>query len=121
MAFGRPPLDRRALLGATLGAVYALLLLPAPGTTLGVSVLGIAWFLLSMGLLFLTPLAYHAFNTWAILWAVWRGVSYFRDGGVLWQLALDLAFPVAAVLLLSSSPYLEQARAFKGELEAADA
>lgn len=111
--FARRPLPRRALVAAMLGAVYALLLLPAPQTPLGVNPIGAGWFLLAVSLLFLTPLAYHVYTTWSIVWVVWRGVAFYRDGGHLGALALDLALPLVSVALLMSSGYLPVARAWR--------
>lgn len=113
MAFGRPALGRRALLAATLGAVYGLLLLPAPSTVIGVSVFGVAWFLLSIGLLFLTTLAYHAFTLYCLLWIVWKGINYYRMPGPAIGIVLDIGLPLAAVALLMSSGYLARARAYE--------
>jgi hypothetical protein len=105
---GRPPPPRRALLAATLGAIYALILLLEPtGIAL---VVGTAWFLLSVGLLFMIPLAYHAYVFWTILWIVWRGVTDLRASPIDWTgVALDMLPPVAALALLLSSRYLERA------------
>lgn len=103
-------LPRRALLAATLGAVYALLILPAPQSALGISLPGVAWFALSAGLLFLHPLSYHAYTFWAILWVVYRGIDLGRDGRLV-ELALDLVLPVASAVLLMTSEYREWAAA----------
>ncbi len=120
MAFGRPPIGRRALLAATIGAIYSLLLLPAPGTLLGINALGLAWFLLSVGLLFLTPLAFHAYSAWCILWVIWKIVEYTRDPGLLALLLVDLIVPAASLVLLLTSGYLPLARAHReAELGAA--
>jgi hypothetical protein len=107
--FGRPPIPRRALLAATLGAVYGTLILFSAGDDTTVILVATAWFLLSISLLFTTPLAYHAFTTWAILWLVWKVVLYARGGTgrTLVELALDdLSFPVACLALLMTSRYL---------------
>ena len=105
---------RRALLAATLGALYGVLILPAPGTLLGVALPGVSWFILAASLLFLHPLAYHTYSFWGLVWIVWRGVGYARaPSGPLWALALDLALPVASVALLITSRYLAAARAYR--------
>lgn len=108
MAFVRR-LPRRALLAASLGALYGLLLLPAPDTVAGVTAVGVAWFVLSLSLLFLTPLAYHAFMAWAILWAVWKGFENARAFQGVLPVALDIGMPAAAFLLLLTSGYLQAA------------
>ncbi len=117
MAFGRPPLSRRALLAATLSAIYALLLLPTPGSVLGINVYGLAWFLLALGLLFLTPLAYHAISAFSILWIIWKGINFFQGKLKPLPFIIDMAFPIAVLILLFTSGYLEQARAFEAERE----
>src|SRR5205823_6641259 len=101
--FGRPPVPRRALLAATIGALYGLLILPAPATVIGVTWQGISWFLLSVGLLFVIPLAYHAYTFWAILWPVYRGVQFFRSGGDITDLALALIASLSSLTLLFTS------------------
>ena len=109
--FGRPPVPRQALLAATLGAVYGLLILPAPDTILGVFLPGVAWFILAMSLLFVVPIAYHVYTFWAILWVVYRGVSAFRatsfNGAAV---LLDLLLPIASLALLFTSGYMLAAR-----------
>lgn len=120
MALGRPPLGKRALLAATLGAIYGLLLLPAPETVLGVSVFGVAWFLLSVGLLFLTTLAYHAFTLFSLLWMVWQTIQQVQEPSSWLVFGVDIAFPLAALTLLVMSPYKHRARAFEESSRAAD-
>ena len=107
---GRPPVPRRALVAAALGALYGILILPAPETVLGITLTGVAWFVLSLSLLFVLPLAYHAYTFWAILWVVYRGIAHFRAGdGNLLLLALDVAMPIASLALLMTSGYLQAA------------
>lgn len=120
MPLFRRPIPRRAFFGAALGAVYAmLLLLPATagGVKVGGTLVAAAWLIFSMGLLFLTPLAYHAFTTWAILWVVWRSVSFWQAGstGVLALVLDDLLFPVLSAGLVMTSGYLPAAREAKEE------
>lgn len=117
----RRPLPRRATLAAVLGALYALLILPKPDALLGVNYLGVAWFLLALSLLFLLPLAYHAYSTWALVFVVMRGVGYYRDAAPWWVPVVDLALPTLSVLLLMSSSYLRDARAWKEREKAAEA
>lgn len=105
------PIPRRAFAGAALGALYGLLILPAPETTLGITLPGLAWFLLSMSLLFLRPLAYHAHTFWGLVWIVWRVVSFFREPVHPLAAALDLGLAGASVALVMTSSYLEAARA----------
>lgn len=111
----RPP--RRALLGATLGAAYALLILPKPDAWLGVYPPALAWFALSAGLLLVRPWAYHAFTFWAILWLVYRAITLGRDADWL-GLAFDVPLPAASLYLLMTSGYREAAA---GPGDAADA
>src|SRR5438067_941526 len=108
MVFGRPPLPKRALGGATIGALYGLFWLLQP--LLLQEVVGVAWFLLSVGLLFYRALSYQAFLYWSLLWLVWRSIEDFRAGAIT-QLVVDLAPPVAALLLVMTSDYLPRARA----------
>lgn len=100
-----PPVPRRALLAATVGALYAFLVLPAPQTTLGVTWYGVVWFVMSAGLLFLRPIAYHAFTFWGILWVVYSGVRHVRAGEYV-SLAWDLPLPLASLALLLTSGYM---------------
>src|SRR5688500_6578033 len=100
MALFKIRLPRRAVAAAALGALYGLLLLPVPSTLGGVSAAGVAWFALSLALLFLTPLAYHAFSLWAIVWVVWKSVDAFRAFPGILPLLLDIGMPAAAFLLL---------------------
>lgn len=101
-------LPRRALLAATLGAVYALLILPKPDAALGIYPPGVAWFVLSAALLFLNVWAYHAFTFWATLWVVYRAIQLGRAGD--WMaLALDLPLPLVSLYLLMTSGYREWA------------
>ena len=104
-----PPVPRRALLAAMAGALYGLLILPAPQSVLGVTLEGVTWFLLSLTLLFLIPLSFHVYSAWAILWIVYRSVLFVRAGD-LGLLALDLALPLASLALLVTSGYLDEAR-----------
>ncbi|HWH08307.1 MAG TPA: hypothetical protein VNX21_03840 [Candidatus Thermoplasmatota archaeon] len=109
-------LPRRALLGATLGAAYALLILPGPW--LGVYPPAIGWFALSAGLLLVNVWAYHAFTLWATLWVVYRAILLGRAGD--WMaLAFDLPLPLASLYLLMTSGYRETA--MPPEPEAAEA
>lgn len=101
-----PRLPRRALLAATLGAVYSYTILPGP--LLGFNPGALAWFALSAGLLFLKPLAYHAYSFWAILWVVYRLIDLGGEG--LWlALVFDLPLPAASLYLLMTSGYREAA------------
>ena len=100
----RPP--KRALLGATLGAVYALLILPNPEGWLGVYPPALAWFALSAGILLVNVWMYHAFTLWAMLWVVYRAIALGRDGDWL-GLALDLPLPLVSLYLLMTSGYRE--------------
>src|SRR5689334_11463737 len=109
--FGRPPVPRQALLAATLGALYGLLILPDPSSTLGITLPGVAWFVLAASLLFVVPIAYHVFTFWAILWVVYRGVSFFRGGGTNFAaLVFDLLLPLASLALLLMSGYMAAAK-----------
>src|SRR5437764_7488737 len=109
--FGRPPVPRQALVAATLGAVYGLLILPDPSSTLGVTLTGVAWFVLSVSLLFVVPIAYHVYTFWAILWVVYRGVSFFRRSDTSYALLLfDVLLPLASLALLFTSRYMDAAR-----------
>ena len=118
----RRPLPRRALLAATLGAAYALLILPAPTSILGVTLYGVVWFVLSASLLFLHPIAYHVFVFWGILWTIYRAVQNARAGlfvpsagaGFVGAL-LDFALPALSLALLWRSDYLGAAKAARGD------
>lgn len=113
-----PALPRRALLGALLGFLYAITILPnwflgvdaSVAATLGfaVSVFGVVWLLLAFGLLLLRPLFYHIYCAWAILWVVYRGMNLYPA-----PLALvsDAALPLASLVLLMTSGYLPAAEA----------
>jgi hypothetical protein len=107
----RRSLPRRALLAATLGALYGLLILPAPASILGVTLYGVVWFLLSASLLFLHPIAYHAFVFWGILWVVWRGIRHAQASAGALTMILDLVLPLASLALLMMSGYLPAAKA----------
>ena len=107
----RRPVPRRALLAATLGALYGLLILPAPDTVLGIYLPGVAWFVLAASLLFVIPIAYHVYTFWAILWIVYRGVSFFRSGSASYAgVAVDVLLPLASLALLFTSRYMDAAR-----------
>lgn len=103
-----PPIPRRALLAATVGAVYALLILPAPASMLGVTWYGVVWFVLSAGLLFFRPVSYHAYSFWAILWIVYRGIQHFQTMDIV-LLATDLVLPILSAALLMTSGYIAAA------------
>lgn len=103
-----PRLPRRALIAATLGALYGLLILPAPATVLGISWPGVAWFVLAAGLLFLHPVSYHGYSFWAILWVVYLGIVHARAGTFI-PLALHAPLPAASLYLLMTSGYREAA------------
>lgn len=111
--FARRPIPRRALIAATLGAVYALLILPAPGTVLGISLPGLTWFVLSLSLLFVLPLAFHVYSAWSILWVLYRGVVFVRAGEIV-LLGADLVLPLASLALLMTSGYLDVAQRARG-------
>lgn len=123
MALFRRPIPRRAFVAAALGALYSMLLLVASQGQLGLLLQAVAWFVLSIGLLFLTSLAYHAYTTWAILWVVWRSVSFYRGGaggaGVFAFVLNDLLFPAVSAILLITSGYLYEAQAAKESEESA--
>lgn len=109
--FGRPPVPCQALLAASAGALYGILILPAPETALGVTLPGAAWFILALALLFVIPLAYHVYTFWAILWVVYRGVAFYRaDGTNYAALLLDMLLPLASLALLFTSRYMDAAR-----------
>lgn len=107
MPLFRRGLPRRAAIAAFIGFVYSVLLLgselaqglsPAPA---------IAWFALSIALLFGHAVAYYGFVAWGLLWVAWRGVLAFQGkAGPLFGAALDVVVPLVAVALLSSSGYL---------------
>lgn len=104
---GRPPPPRRALAAATLGAFYAILILPGPW--LGIYPPALAWFALSIGLLLVRMWAYHAYTFWAMLWIIYRAFLLGRGGD--WVgLALDLPLPAVSLFLLMTSTYREAAR-----------
>lgn len=113
----RRPIPKRALVAAILGAVYSFLLIPIPGayTFFGVNLAGVAWLLLSIGLLFLQPLSYYAYVTWGLLWVVWKGVVAWQARS--WIFALDVILPAVSVLLLTASGYLDAAHEAKAEDE----
>jgi hypothetical protein len=113
MALFRHPLPRRALVGAALGAFYSFLILPTGSNVVGISPVGVAWFLLSIGLLFLVPLAYHAFTIFGLLWGVYEGVVLFRGGFNVIGFLLDVLLPIAAVVLVMTSGYLAEAQAVR--------
>ena len=96
-----------------LGALYALLILPAPGAVLGITLPGLTWFVLSLSLLFLLPLAFHVYSAWSILWVLYRGVVFLRGGDVM-LLAVDLVLPLASLALLMTSGYLDMAQRERG-------
>src|SRR5581483_10623115 len=106
MALFRRPIPRRALVGAVIGAVYAsLLLLANPNFDLLPLGLAVGWLLLSVGLLFLQPFAFTAFTAYAILWLVWRSISYARSSGVPFVefFVNDALIPLLALILVGSS------------------
>jgi hypothetical protein len=118
----RQPIPRRALLAATLGALYGLLILPAPESILGVTLYGVVWFVLSASLLFLHPIAYHVFVFWGILWTVYRVIenasagSFAPSAGASFLGAmLDVALPALSFVLLWRSGYLTAAKAARGD------
>lgn len=96
-----------------LGALYSFLLLPIPGpyTYVGVNLAGVAWLLLSIGLLFLQPLSYYAYVTWGLLWVVWKSVLAWQERS--WVHALDALLPALSVILLTASGYLDAAHEAK--------
>lgn len=119
-ALFRRPIPRRALVAAVLGALYAFLLLPTKGPALaGVNLLGVAWLLLSIGLLFLRTLSYHAFMGWSLVWVVWKSVLAYQERD--WTIFVDVLVPTVAAVLLMTSRYLEDARQAKAEDEGAQA
>lgn len=99
-------------MASTLGAIYGILILPVAGplTYFGLNMAGVAWFLLSIGLLFLVPLSFHVFSTWGILWVVYRG-TFFAKSGAWFDMVADLALPIASLVLLMTSDYVATARA----------
>lgn len=110
MARLRRPLPRRALLAAALGALYGLTILPAPQTVIGVTLPGVTWFVLSLCLLFVLPIAFHVYSAWAILWLLYLGITLVPAGALL-PFALHLPLPLASLALLMTSGYLELSRA----------
>lgn len=110
MPLFRRPLPRRAFWAAALGALYGVLILPDPASLLGLNLLGVAWMMLAIGLLFLVPLAYHVYTLWGVVWIVWRVVSFFQNPAPPWVPVVDLALPAASLALLMSSGYLDEAR-----------
>lgn len=110
-------LPRRALLGATLGALYAFLILPDPQGILGIYLPALGWFALSAGLLLLQIWSYHAFSLWAMLWVVYRIIVHVREGQFLVAL-VDLPLPLVSLFLVMSSGYREAALLARGGDEA---
>lgn len=105
MALFRRGLPRGAVVGAFLGFVYGVIVMPTGGTPMILA--GIGWILLSVSLLFGRTYSYFTFIGWALLWAAWKGVLAFRGAGGPWiGVALDIALPLLAVALLSGSGYL---------------
>lgn len=105
--FGRRPPPRRALIAATVGALYSFLILPDPNATLGITLFGVVWFVLAASLLTLHPLAYHVYVFWGILWLPYRSILFFKgDHGSVGILFADLVLPTASVALLMTSTYL---------------
>lgn len=113
----RRPIPKRALVAAILGALYSFLLIPIPGAYayFGVNLAGVAWLLLSIGLLFLQPLSYYAYVTWALLWIVWKGVLAWQARS--WLYALDVVLPLVSLALLTASGYLDAAHEAKAQDE----
>ena len=110
MVFGRPPPSRQAFFAAAIGALYGLLILPAPGAVLGISVFGVVWFLLSVGLLFLIAISYHVYVFWALLWIAYALIEQFRASTIsAIDIILAVAPPIASLVLLMTSGYLKQA------------
>src|SRR5438552_531818 len=114
MVFGRPPPSRKALAAATIGAIFGILILPVPEGTpyslAGVSLFGVVWFLLSVGLLFTLAMSYHVYVFWAILWVVWKAISGFTRPPIdVTTIVLLVAPPLASLVLLMTSGYLQQA------------
>jgi len=99
--------------GAALGALYSLLILPTGSNVLGISLPGVAWFLLSVSLLFLLPLAYHAFTLFGLAWGVYNAILLFRGGFNVLGLLLDVLLPLGAVALVMTSGYLAEAYAVR--------
>ncbi|MFA5862875.1 MAG: hypothetical protein WDA16_14375 [Candidatus Thermoplasmatota archaeon] len=98
------------LVAAAIGAIYALLILPAPDTVLGIQLYGVVWFILSVSLLFTIAIAYHVYVFWAILWVVFRLVGAFRAPTFdITQMVIDVALPLASLVLLMTSGYLQRA------------
>ena len=106
-----------------LGALYSFLLLPLPiYAVAGISLVGVAWFLLSVSLLFLRMLSYHVYTTWAALWIVFQGVRTYQAQSFSWLgLFLDVILPLTSVVLLVTSGYLGAAEAAREEDKAAEA
>ena len=119
MALFRHAIPRRALVGAGIGMVYSFLTIPTASNALGISPVGVAWFLLSISLLFLVPLAYHAFTIFGLLWAVYEAIVLARGQFNVAGLVLDVFVPAAAVVLVMTSGYLDEAHAARGEDEGA--
>lgn len=115
MALFRRDIPRRALIAAFIGFVYGGLVMFVPGTQS--LLVGGAWVVLSVSLLFGRSISYYTYVTWAIIWVVWKGVSIYRGDITPWYIGLvDVIVPGVSAALISSSGYLEMAR---GEAEPA--
>lgn len=113
MVLGRPPPTRQVLVAAAIGAVYGILVvLPTSANVLGITPTGVAWFVLSVALLFMVPVAYHVYVFWTILWIVYQVVSAFRSTSTfdITQLIINVAPPLASLVLLMTSGYLQRAQ-----------
>lgn len=103
-------------MGAVIGVLYSFLILPTGANAIGINPVGVGWFLLSVGLLFLVPLAYHAFTIFGLLWGVYEGFKLFASGETL--RVIDVVLSLAAVVLVMTSGYLpaaHEARALDGD------
>jgi hypothetical protein len=96
--------------------LYSFLILPTDANVTGINPVGVGWFLLSISLLFLVPLAYHAFTIFGLLWAVYEGVTVARGN---LPAIFDVGVALGAVALVMTSGYLHEANEAQGELEPA--
>lgn len=103
------PIPRRAMWGALVGFVYAVLLVFIPDVRMKLAAVG--WAVLAIALLFARPFAYYTYIAWALVWMAWKAVQAFQgEGGPVAAAALDVLVPLASIALLSSSGYLEAVR-----------
>jgi hypothetical protein len=109
VALFRHPIPRRALWGAGVGLLYSFLILPTAANVVGINPVGVGWFLLSIGLLFLVPLAYHAFTIFGLLSVALDVYGFVKDQSV--GHVVDVVIALLAVMLVMTSGYLPAAYA----------